>query len=208
VTESDMEIPFAEAAFACLDFETTGFSPKDDRVVEVAVAIVQRGQIGDTWTTLINPGDGKELGASHVHGIKKEWLVDAPSFLEIAGDLFSAFDGKVLVAHNVNFDLGFLRAELSRAGLLPHGLLFPNWDTMEAAELAPSETASRKLIDVAGAFDITIENAHQALDDTLAVAKIISAVTPIIGDSVHLNTFVAPRKPDPSGQRTLRPTPN
>ena len=206
MVDSDTKVPFNEAAFACIDFETTGFSQKSDRVLEVAVVIVQQGQIGDIWTTLINPGDGKALGASHVHGIRKEWLFQAPSFAEIAGDLFNSFDGKVIVAHNVNFDLGFLRAELSRAQLLPHGLLFPNWDTMKAAEFAPKETASKKLRDVAKAFDITVENAHQALDDTLAVAKIISAVTPIIGDSVLFNTFEAPGKSHQSGQRRLRPT--
>ena len=85
MVDSDTKVPFNEAAFACIDFETTGFSQKSDRVLEVAVVIVQQGQIGDIWTTLINPGDGKALGASHVHGIRKEWLFQAPSFAEIAG---------------------------------------------------------------------------------------------------------------------------
>ena len=185
-------IPFDEAEFACFDFETTGFSPKRDRVIEVAVVIVQQGKVGETWTTLINPGDDIEVGASHIHGIKREWLEDAPTFAEIVGDLSSLLNNKVLVAHNANFDLGFLRAELSRADLLPKGQLFPHWDTMKAVDYAPTDAISRKLLDVSTAFGIAILNAHEALDDALAVAEIVAAVTPIIGNTIRFNTFSSP----------------
>ena len=187
-----MKAAFDEASFACFDFETTGFSPKRDRVIEVAVVTVTHGTVGSSWTSLINPGDDVELGATHIHGIKRDWIRSAPSFAEIAGTLFSLLDGKVLVAHNANFDLGFLRSEMSRAELLPKGTLFPHWDTMKAADFAPSLPASRKLIDVAAAFGVEITNAHQALDDALAVAEIVAAVTETIGSSISFNTFSGP----------------
>ena len=185
--EDVMKAPFDEASFACLDFETTGFSPKRDRVIEVAIVTVTQGTVGTSWTSLINPGDDVELGATHIHGIKRDWIRSAPSFAEVAGTLFSLFDGKVLVAHNANFDLGFLRSEMSRAQLLAKGTLFPHWDTMKAADFAPSLPASRKLVDVAAAFGVEIANAHQALDDALAVAEIVAAVTETIGLSlIHI----------------------
>ena len=187
-----MKAPFNEASFACFDFETTGFSPKRDRVIEVAVVTVTHGTVGPSWTSLINPGDDVELGATHIHGIKRDWIRSAPSFAEIAGTLFSPFDGKVLVAHNANFDLGFLRSEMSRAQLLAKGTLFPHWDTMKAADFAPSLPASRKLVDVAAAFGVEIANAHQALDDALAVAEIVAEVTETIGSSISFNTFSGP----------------
>lgn len=187
-----MKAPFNEASFACFDFETTGFSPKRDRVIEVAVVTVTHGTVGSSWTSLINPGDDVELGATHIHGIKRDWIRSAPSFAEVAGTLFSLFDGKVLVAHNANFDLGFLRSEMSRAQLLAKGTLFPHWDTMKAADFAPSLPASRKLVDVAAAFGVEIANAHQALDDALAVAEIVAAVTETIGSSISFNTFSGP----------------
>ncbi len=191
-SEDLMKAAFDEASFACFDFETTGFSPKRDRVIEVAVVTVTQGTVGSSWTSLINPGDDVELGATHIHGIKRDWIRSAPSFAEIAGTLFSLLDGKVLVAHNANFDLGFLRSEMSRAELLPKGTLFPHWDTMKAADFAPSLPASRKLIDVAAAFGVEITNAHQALDDALAVAEIVAAVTETIGSSISFNTFSGP----------------
>ena len=190
--EDLMKAPFNEASFACFDFETTGFSPKRDRVIEVAVVTVTHGTVGSSWTSLINPGDDVELGATHIHGIKRDWIRSAPSFAEIAGTLFSLLDGKVLVAHNANFDLGFLRSEMSRAQLLTKGTLFPHWDTMKAADFAPSLPASRKLVDVAAAFGVEIANAHQALDDALAVAEIVAAVTETIGSSISFNTFSGP----------------
>ena len=191
-SEDRMKAPFNEASFACFDFETTGFSPKRDRVIEVAVVTVTHGTVGPSWTSLINPGDDVELGATHIHGIKRDWIRSAPSFAEIAGTLFSLLDGKVLVAHNANFDLGFLRSEMSRAQLLAKGTLFPHWDTMKAADFAPSLPASRKLVDVAAAFGVEIANAHQALDDALAVAEIVAAVTETIGSSISFNTFSGP----------------
>ena len=191
-SEDRMKAPFNEASFACFDFETTGFSPKRDRVIEVAVVTVTHGTVGSSWTSLINPGDDVELGATHIHGIKRDWIRSAPSFAEIAGTLFSLLDGKVLVAHNANFDLGFLRSEMSRAQLLAKGTLFPHWDTMKAADFAPSLPASRKLVDVAAAFGVEIANAHQALDDALAVAEIVAEVTETIGSSISFNTFSGP----------------
>ena len=191
-SEDRMKAPFNEASFACFDFETTGFSPKRDRLIEVAVVTVTHGTVGPSWTSLINPGDDVELGATHIHGIKRDWIRSAPSFAEIAGTLFSLLDGKVLVAHNANFDLGFLRSEMSRAQLLAKGTLFPHWDTMKAADFAPSLPASRKLVDVAAAFGVEIANAHQALDDALAVAEIVAEVTETIGSSISFNTFSGP----------------
>ncbi len=68
-SQNSAKSPFNEATFACFDFETTGFSPKKDRVIEVAVVTVTQGRVGTGWTTLVNPGPDVELGASHIHGI-------------------------------------------------------------------------------------------------------------------------------------------
>ena len=198
---------FSETRFACLDFETTGFSSRSNRVVEVAIVIVENGAIGESWTTLVNPGDDHELGASHIHGIQREWLSKAPSFNEIAGDLYKRLDQSVIVAHNADFDLRFLHAEMERSGYLPNGLVFPNWDSRNAASYAPLPPPTRKLGDVALAFGIDISNAHQALDDTYAVAEIISLITPLVDQEIQFtNVFQSPDEPDPSGKFALRPS--
>jgi len=197
---------FSETRLACLDFETTGFSSRSNRVVEVAIVIVENGTIGESWTTLVNPGDDHELGASHIHGIQREWLSNAPSFSEIAGDLYKRLDQSVIVAHNADFDIRFLHAEMERSGYLPNGLLFPNWDSRNAASYAPIPPPTRKLGDVALAFGIDISNAHQALDDTYAVAEIVSLITPQVDKEIQFKSiFQSPDKPEPSGKQALRP---
>ena len=65
--------------------------------------------------------------------------------------------------------------------MLPRGLLFPNWDSRKASVYAPITPPTRKLSDVADAFGIDIANAHQALDDTYAVAKMVIAYYPSHG---------------------------
>tara|TARA_B100000902_G_scaffold334116_1_gene333087 strand:- start:1196 stop:1813 length:618 start_codon:yes stop_codon:yes gene_type:complete len=203
----DRHSSFSETKLACLDFETTGFSSRSNRVVEVAIVIVENGVIGESWTTLVNPGGDHELGASHIHGIQREWLSDAPSFSEIAGDLYSRLDQSVIVAHNADFDIRFLHAEMERSGYLPNGLLFPNWDSRNAASYATLPPPTRKLGDVALAFDIDISNAHQALDDTYAVAEIVSSITPLVDKEIQFkNVFQSPGEPEPSGKFTLRPS--
>ena len=198
---------FSETRFACLDFETTGFSSRSNRVVEVAIVIVENGAIGESWTTLVNPGDDHELGASQIHGIQREWLSNAPSFNEIAGDLYKRLDQSVIVAHNADFDLRFLHAEMERSGYLLNGLVFPNWDSRNAASYAPLPPPTRKLGAVALAFGIDISNAHQALDDTYAVAEIISLITPLVDQEIQFtNVFQSPEEPDPSGKFALRPS--
>ena len=146
------------------------------------------------------------MGAEHIHGINSEWVVDAPTFMDVAGDIYSKLHGSVIVAHNVSFDLGFLYAEMDRCGCLPRGLLFPNWDSRKASVYAPTTPPTRKLGDVADAFGIDIANAHQALDDTYAVAEIIAAITPLVGDDIMFeNQFSSPENPAPTGLFKLRP---
>ena len=63
-----------------------------------------------------------------------------------------------------------------------------------------------RLGDVADAFGIDIANAHQALDDTYAVAEIIAAITPLVGDDIVFeNQFSSPENPAPTGLFKLRP---
>ena len=69
---------FEDTKFACIDFETTGFSPKSSRAIELAIVDVQYGEIGDSWTSLLNPGPDCDMGAEHIHGINSNWVSDAP----------------------------------------------------------------------------------------------------------------------------------
>ncbi|MEM9838400.1 MAG: DNA polymerase III subunit epsilon [Pseudomonadota bacterium] len=103
------------------DTETTGLSPDDgDRVIEIgAVEMVEGSLTGNTFHEYINPERDVPMEAYRVHRISTEMLADKPLFAdERVGPAFLNFvEGAELVAHNAPFDVGFINAELERAGL-------------------------------------------------------------------------------------------
>lgn len=112
----------ADTPVAVLDFETTGLSPGYDRVVEVSVVRVDPGSRPRlVFDTLVNPG--RRVAATEIHGITDRDVADAPRFEDIADGLLAALSGCVVAAHNVYFDVKFLRFELERLRLfreVPH----------------------------------------------------------------------------------------
>lgn len=158
--------------FAVTDFETTGLSPSQHhRVVEVAVVKIDvNGLVLDEFTTLVNPE--RDMGPTHVHGIKARDVLNAPTFAEIAGDVLLRLDGCVFVAHNASFDLSFLRSELVRMG---HEIpVLPSVCTMRLARKVDSSIPSRKLGQLCEHFGIPCKADHSAYNDACATAALFS----------------------------------
>lgn len=118
-----------DAVFVAFDTETTGFSARKDRLVEIgAVKFRGDGEVLATTNWLINPERAIPYYATKVHGITTEMAAEAPVFKEV-WPAFEAFCGdSVLLAHNATFDIGFLKAELKRAGISSPAL--PVTDTL------------------------------------------------------------------------------
>ena len=98
------------------DTETTGLDSRVERVIEIgAVELDNRFPTGRTFHVYINP-DGREIhpDAQAVHGISMADLVDKPVFSGVLDEFMEFIDGASLVAHNANFDMGFINAELAR----------------------------------------------------------------------------------------------
>ncbi|SDG22179.1 DNA polymerase-3 subunit epsilon [Lentzea fradiae] len=156
--------------YAVVDVETTGISPgHHHRVIEVAVVHVDgSGRRTDEWCTLVNPR--RDLGPQHVHGISAAEVRRAPDFAGIAGELAARLSGRVLVAHNLSFDLRFLQAEYARLGHELHvgaGLC-----TMELAGRYLG-ASSRSLAASCEAADVPMGTAHSALHDARACAGLL-----------------------------------
>ncbi|MGQ4505951.1 exonuclease domain-containing protein [Dermabacteraceae bacterium P13103] len=158
--------------YLVIDVETTGFVPeKFDRILELAVLSVDAsGEVEDEWSTLINPG--RDVGATHIHGITASDVVNAPTFAEVADHLLGCARGRTLVAHNAPFDVRFLSAEIRRAGYsLPESPL-PSVCTMRWAPHFV-KAPSRRLHDLCSACGIDLQNAHSAHGDALATANLL-----------------------------------
>jgi DNA polymerase-3 subunit epsilon len=101
-----------------LDTETTGLDPfQGHRMLEIGcVELVNRFPSGQTFHRYLNPERDVPAEAFAVHGLSAEFLKDKPLFAEVVDDLIEFIADAPLVAHNAMFDLGFLNAELERAG--------------------------------------------------------------------------------------------
>jgi DNA polymerase III subunit epsilon len=101
-----------------LDTETTGLDPfQGHRMVEIGcIELVNGIPSGQTFHRYLNPERDMPPEAFEVHGLSVEFLKDKPPFAEIVEDLLGFIGDAPLVAHNAAFDLGFLNAELERAG--------------------------------------------------------------------------------------------
>ena len=157
--------------FAVIDFETTGLSPRVDRVVEIAVIQLDRSvsPCGE-FATLINPG--RDIGATHIHRITARDVVGAPRFEQVAPMLADLLRGRVIVAHNVQFDLRFLHAEFARIGIaLPE---LPAMCTMQLAPQYLRGLAGRTLAACCLAAGVPLDGAHAAVVDARAVARLLA----------------------------------
>jgi DNA polymerase-3 subunit epsilon len=110
------DLPVSEAPLAFVDLEMTGLDAARDRVVEICVQRWVGEQKIDTVTSLVRP-DERVGGAAHVHGLDAAALADAPAFGSIAADVVRVLEGAILVAHAAQWDVAFLEAEMTRAGV-------------------------------------------------------------------------------------------
>ncbi|NUT50453.1 MAG: hypothetical protein HOV94_24570 [Saccharothrix sp.] len=160
------------AGYAVVDVETTGLNPGwNHRVVEIAVVGVDPGgRVVDEWCTLVNPE--RDLGPRHVHGITAGEARRAPTFAEIAGDLGARLAGRLVVGHNVSFDLGFLLAEYRRAGVDAPLTADAGLCTMKLAGRYLT-AGTRSLATCCDEAGIPLEQAHSALHDARAAAGLL-----------------------------------
>ncbi|MGH8441523.1 MAG: DNA polymerase III subunit epsilon [Nevskiaceae bacterium] len=102
-----------------LDTETTGLElAQGHRVIEIGcVEITSRRVSASEFHHYLNPEREIDAGALAVHGITREFLLEKPRFADIAGSLLDYLRGAELIIHNAEFDVGFLNAELARAGI-------------------------------------------------------------------------------------------
>ncbi|MEM7288939.1 MAG: DNA polymerase III subunit epsilon [Pseudomonadota bacterium] len=157
------------------DTETTGLSHKDgDRVIEIgAIELINRFPTGRTYHQFINP-EGREVhpDALNVHGISNDFLSDKPTFKEVLDDFVDFFSTGMLVAHNADFDAGFLNSELSRVGrpaISPERIV----DTLKIARRKfPGQRNSLDALCSRFAIDNSHREKHGALLDSELLAEV------------------------------------
>lgn len=157
------------SGWVIVDVETTGTDPRTCRMLSIAaLALAPDGTVQDTMTTLLNPG--VDPGPTHIHGLTTTSLAGAPQFHHISTPLTALLRGRTLVAHNADFDYGFLAAEAARARIdLPIDQLLC---TVELAAALDLGLPNLRLATLAGHYRIRQHRPHDALDDAIVLAGV------------------------------------
>jgi DNA polymerase III subunit epsilon len=163
-----------DTAFTIVDVETTGLNPKrGDRIVEIAGVRVEGGVVCEekSFVSLVRPERSISWEASCINKIKDEDLVGAPLIAEVLPSFLRFVGGSTLVAHNAQFDLGFLEAEKEMC-----------WGYVDIPECLCTMQLSRALFPheyrhnlnvVSARFNLHLPQArHRALPDVLLTAKV------------------------------------
>lgn len=166
-----------------LDLETTGLDVRRDRVVQVGAIAMLGPKILDQprLDCLIDPGVPIPETATRIHGLGDADVDGAIGFGACVATLRELFSGRVVVGHNIWFDLAVLRYEAERAGV--------PWHDPPALDLAPLVGAlERSLPDlglesIAGLLGVTIKGRHRAIGDAMAAAEIFSRLLPRLRDA-------------------------
>jgi len=157
-----------------LDTETTGLDPfQGHRVVEIGcIELVNRIPTGQSFHCYLNPERDVPAEAVAIHGLSTDFLKDKPFFLEVVEELIAFIGDAPLVAHNAMFDLGFLNAELERAGKM----LMPRERAVDTLLLARRKYpgAPNRLDDLCVRYGI--DNSHRTKHGALLDAELLAEV--------------------------------
>ena len=164
----------AGPGFAVVDVETSGLSTRRHRVLQIGVVSVgPTGSIDDSWSSLVAlPWRFSRVGPRRVHGITRRALRGAPPLDVAMADVSERTKGRILVAHNIGFDLEFLEraARRSHVQLDERGLLCT---LVLSRRLDPERALGHRLVDVAARHGVSLDRPHDALADAYATAEVL-----------------------------------
>ena len=156
--------------YSVVDIETTGGLKGGNRITEIGIVKVQHGKVIDTWTTLINPQRHIPGFITSLTGISDSMVYNAPVFADIAKPLLDKLSGSIFVAHNVNFDYGFIKKECEMAG---HFFKMPKMCTVVESRKAFKGLKSYSLGNLSAHFNLNLTSHHRALADATATAELL-----------------------------------
>lgn len=160
--------------YVIFDIETTGFSPKSDRIIEIGAIKMQGGKYVDEFSTFVNPDIPIPFRIEELTHINDSMVKDAPFIEDVLPKFLEFCEGAVLVAHNAEFDVSFI--DTKARDILGIELTHTVVDTVALSRVLISGLAKFKLDTVAKALGVSLENHHRAVDDAKACADIFVAL--------------------------------
>lgn len=163
--------------YVVFDIETTGFSPVNNRIIEIGAVKVEGGEIVDRYSTFVNPDVPIPFEIEKLTGINDNMVIHAPMIEEILPQFLTFCGSAVLVAHNANFDMSFIIENAKRLGITKE---FVYVDTLGIARVLLPNQGKHTLDAVAKTLGVSLENHHRAVDDAGATAEIFVKFIPML----------------------------
>ena len=158
-----------DETFVVFDLETTGFSPDKNKIIEIGAVKVVGGVITDRFSTFVNPEVPIPFRIEELTSIKDDMVIDAPKIEEILPEFMKFCEGAIMVAHNAEFDMSFIKKNCNDQGIERE---FTIIDTVALARILLPNLNRFKLDTVAKALNVSLENHHRAVDDAACTAEI------------------------------------
>ncbi len=156
--------------FAIIDIETTGGSYRYERIIEIAIVVFDGEKVIDTFQSLINPEMLIPIHITRLTGITNDMVKNAPKFYEVAKRIVELTEDKIFVAHNVNFDFGFIKKEFSELGFTYSR---KKLCTVKYSRQVYPGLDSYSLGKLANHFKINNDARHRAMGDAKATTELL-----------------------------------
>ena len=156
--------------YIIFDLETTGLSAATERIIEIGAVKVENGEISESFDLFVDPEKAITPEITRLTSITNEMVAGAPKEADALEQFFRFCDGcDILVAHNADFDMGFLRSAIRRCGREEDPVQI---DTLVMARAMYPELKKHKLDTIAERLGVTQKHHHRADDDARVLAEI------------------------------------
>ncbi len=166
--------------FCVFDLETTGISFRTEKITEIGIMKIKNGEVIDTFSSFVNPEKPIPMKVQEITNITDDMVKGAPTIEEILPKILEFFGDSVLVAHNADFDTGFLRYNCEKLGLK---FDYTYLDTLRLAKDLFPDYKKYKLGIIAENLGIKVEVAHRALDDVDTTVKVFRVMCDMLKEN-------------------------
>ena len=164
--------------FAVVDLETTGGTAEEGRITEVGIVLLDDCEVVKTYSALIDPGMPIQPFVQNLTGITDEMVHGKPQFASIAEEVSELLQDRIFVAHNVQYDIKFMRTELRRCCIKIDP---PRLCTVKVSRRFFPGLPSYSLHKLTQSLELPEFNHHRALDDAMAAAEILKLAYKKVG---------------------------
>ncbi|MCF7924074.1 MAG: PolC-type DNA polymerase III [Candidatus Izimaplasma sp.] len=170
ITRGENEGLLTDSTFVIFDIETTGLSVNHDDLIEIGAVKVKKGAILGEFGELINPDSKITKFTTNLTGITQSMVNDKRKIKPVLEDFNEFSKGCILIAHNAEFDLGFLDYNYKKYGIT--NKINPSIDTLNLAKALLPERTRFGLDSLARYFKVKLDNHHRAVSDAKATFEI------------------------------------